>query len=93
MKVNSQQISLARLNRGLSINTVIAKLNVSRATIYRLENGISKNPRAETIKKLADLYGEDVSFFMKQVPTDVFEEIITEIETKKNRTTNDENII
>ncbi|MCR3759201.1 helix-turn-helix transcriptional regulator [Clostridium felsineum] len=66
MCLNANKLLLARMNKGLSINEVTEKTSISRFTLYRLEKGITKKPSAATIKKLADLYEKEVSFFFKE---------------------------
>jgi transcriptional regulator with XRE-family HTH domain len=61
--INSQLIKQARIDRGLNINEVVLQTQVSRVSIYRLEKGITKNPQAKILKKLAILYGKDTSYF------------------------------
>ena len=49
-----------RLNRGLTTREVAEKVEVTSATIERIEAGTS-SPRPGTAKKLADLYGHKVT--------------------------------
>jgi transcriptional regulator with XRE-family HTH domain len=63
--INAQLIRQARIDKGLNIDEVALKAQVSRFSIYRLEKGITKNPQAKTLKKLAVLYGKDTSYFIK----------------------------
>lgn len=66
MCLDANKLMLARMNKGLSINEVAEKANVSRFTLYRLEKGITKKPSAATIKKLANLYEREIKFFFKE---------------------------
>ena len=65
----SIRISLkaARVNAGLTMEDVCARLNVSKTTIFNWENGNSL-PSADTALKLSDLYRlplENINFSRK----------------------------
>lgn len=52
IKVDPEELKIARLNNGWSIRELERKSNVSRATIIRLERGDS-SAEAYTVNKLA----------------------------------------
>ena len=52
-----------RLKSGLKINAIIAKVGVSRETLYNYETG-KKKPKFETMVKLAEIYGCTVTDFI-----------------------------
>lgn len=55
----------AREAAGLSIKEVSEKLNVSRVSIWSWETG-NWNPKLETIKSMANLYGVTVDELLKE---------------------------
>ena len=68
------QLKKYRLKSGLKISAIIAKVGISRETLYNYEIG-KKKPKFETMVKLAKIYGCSVSDF-------VDEDQINEGETK-----------
>ena len=64
-KINKNSIQNARLNAGLGITEVANKTGIPRVTIYRLENGLTIKPRADTLQKLATVYNKRVTDFIE----------------------------
>ncbi len=58
------KLTALRLKKGASLQEVADVVGVSKAHIWELEKGRSKNPSAELIKRLADYYGQDVEFLV-----------------------------
>ena len=52
----------ARVNRGLNLKEASAALEIGLTTLHSYENGYTK-PNAETLRKMANLYGCEVSDF------------------------------
>ena len=48
LRIMGEQIKLARLRRGLSSNLVAQRANVSRTTLWNIENGSSKVARIDS---------------------------------------------
>ncbi|MDB8643960.1 helix-turn-helix transcriptional regulator [Streptococcus australis] len=67
-------IKKARLNAGLTQLEVAEKLGVAQAQYARWENG-GRNPKDETIEKLADIFG--ASFEILKGRDDGLEEIVS----------------
>ena len=67
-------IKKARLNAGLTQLEVAEKLGVAQAQYARWENG-GRNPKDETIEKLADIFG--TSFEILKGRDDGLEEIVS----------------
>ncbi len=55
-----------RTNRGLSQLSLAGKSGVSQPAIFSIEIGATKNPRIETITKLAGALGVDPSDILEQ---------------------------
>lgn len=58
------KLTTMRLKKGVSLQEVADAVEVSKAHIWELEKGRSKNPSAELIKRLADYFGQDVEFLV-----------------------------
>ena len=67
-------IKKARLNAGLTQLEVAERLGVAQAQYARWENG-GRNPKDETIEKLADIFG--TSFEILKGRDDGLEEIVS----------------
>lgn len=50
-------IRLRRLNAGIDSKQALEKLNISKSTFYKLEQGWGGTPSANLIKRIADTYG------------------------------------
>ena len=58
------KLTTLRLKKGVSLQEAADAVGVSKAHIWELEKGRSKNPSAELIKRLADYFGQDVEFLV-----------------------------
>jgi transcriptional regulator with XRE-family HTH domain len=58
------KLSDLRLRKGESLQTVADKVGVSKAHIWELEKGRSKNPSAELVRKLAEYFGVTVEYLI-----------------------------
>ena len=56
-----EKIKELRMVRGWNAETLAGKCGVSPATIYRYENGSTKDPSTSALRKIADALGIDVS--------------------------------
>ncbi|APT75293.1 hypothetical protein LN42_01975 [Marinitoga sp. 1137] len=54
------RIKELRKKKGLSIKYVSEKTKLAYSTIVRIENGILKNPKYFTLKKIANVLGVNV---------------------------------
>ena len=52
------ELKLKRKALKLSMNTVSKDTGILKSTLSKIENGISKNPYYNTVKKLLDYYNE-----------------------------------
>lgn len=50
-------IRLKRINAGLDVEQAVEKLQISKSTFYKLEQGHGGIPSAILIKRMADTYG------------------------------------
>ena len=66
------KLTTLRLKKGVSLQEAAHAVGVSKAHIWELEKGRSKNPSADLIKRLADYFGQDVEFL---VGTEKFSEV------------------
>ena len=57
-------IKAKREKAGLKLNYVAQRLNVSRITLWQYECG-RRNPKIETLQKLAKLYGCTINDFVE----------------------------
>lgn len=67
------KLTTMRLKKGVSLQEVADAVEVSKAHIWELEKGRSKNPSAELIKRLADYFGQDMEFLVGTEKSTVFE--------------------
>ena len=58
------KLTALRLKKGASLQEVADAVGVSKAHIWELEKGRSKNPSADLIKRLADYFGQDLEFLV-----------------------------
>jgi transcriptional regulator with XRE-family HTH domain len=58
------KLTALRLKKGASLQEVADAVGVSKAHVWELEKGRSKNPSADLIKRLADYFGQDVDFLV-----------------------------
>ena len=58
------KLTALRLKKGASLQEVADTVGVSKAHIWELEKGRSKNPSADLIKRLADYFGQDFEFLV-----------------------------
>ncbi|SRR5260221_13026266 len=58
------KLTTLRLKKGASLQEVADAVAVSKAHIWELEKGRSKNPSADLIKRLADYFGQDFEFLV-----------------------------
>lgn len=58
------KLTALRLKKGASLQEVADTVGVSKAHIWELEKGRSKNPSADLIKRLADYFGQDLEFLV-----------------------------
>jgi len=61
------KLTALRLKKGASLQEVADAVGVSKAHIWELEKGRSKNPSADLIKRLADYFGQEVGFLVGSV--------------------------
>lgn len=59
LRIMGEQIKLARLRRGLSSNLVAQRANVSRTTLWNIENGSSKVAMGAYVNVLHAIGGLD----------------------------------
>ena len=50
-------IRLKRINAGFDIDEAVEKLQISKSTFYKLEQGHGGTPSAVLIKRMANIYG------------------------------------
>jgi transcriptional regulator with XRE-family HTH domain len=62
MSLLENKLILARKEAGLSRTQVKTKTGIDVQSLYRYENGITI-PKADKLKKLADLYKVPITFF------------------------------
>lgn len=60
---NNEKLKKIRIKRNLSLAEVAEKINISEATLYRYESGITKKIPMKTIKKIAEIYDIDYTYF------------------------------
>lgn len=58
------KLTALRLKKGASLQEVADAVGVSKAHIWELEKGRSKNPSADLIKRLSEYFGQDVHFLV-----------------------------
>lgn len=63
MKFNVDALRTARVSAGLSRYSLANAAGLSVDAVYRIEDGRTKNPRWETVQRLADAAGVDVALF------------------------------
>lgn len=61
LRFRPEVLERARLEAGLSRESLAAKAGVGRVTIFNAESGLSTQPRPEIVKALADALGLPVS--------------------------------
>jgi transcriptional regulator with XRE-family HTH domain len=59
----AERVKAKRIERNLTRNALAAKASLGRAVVSRLERG-KREPRHETLKKLADALGVTVSWLI-----------------------------
>jgi transcriptional regulator with XRE-family HTH domain len=64
----SDRIKHFRVRKNLSLQDVATAIGASRAHIWDLETGRSKNPSIELLTKLADCFGVSVSDLIEENP-------------------------
>jgi len=79
MKVD-QRLRDIRMEQGMSQEALAEKLNVSRQTISKWENG-SARPSADNLAALSDLFGLPVDAFVKEdwMPPEEPEPVVVEV--------------
>ena len=60
MKDIGDKLRKARKDKALRLIDVQDATGITTVTVSALETGKHKNPQAETLKKLADLYGKEI---------------------------------
>lgn len=60
MKDIGEKLRKARKDAALRMVDVQDKTGISIVTVSAIETGKHKNPKAETLRKLADLYGKEI---------------------------------
>lgn len=58
------KLTTLRLKKGTSLQEVADAAGISKAHYWELEKGRSKNPSADLVKRLANIYGVDVEFLL-----------------------------
>src|SRR6267142_383608 len=58
------KLTALRLKKGASLQEVADAVGVSKAHVWELEKGRSRNPSADLIKRLADYFGQDLEFLV-----------------------------
>jgi transcriptional regulator with XRE-family HTH domain len=67
------KLTTLRLKKGDSLQKVADAVGVSKAHIWEMEKGRSKNPSADLVKRLADYFGVDFEFLIGTEKTKVSE--------------------
>jgi len=60
---NNEKLKNIRIKRNLSLAEVAEKIDISEATLYRYETGITKKIPIKTVKKLAEIYDVSYTYF------------------------------
>lgn len=60
---NNEKLKNIRIKRNLSLAEVAEKIDISEATLYRYEAGITKKIPMKTIKELAKIYNVSYTYF------------------------------
>ena len=68
MKIFAARLKELRLKKGLSLQEVADAAKASKAHVWELETGKSRNPSIELIKKLADLFEVGVADLIGENP-------------------------
>lgn len=63
-----ERIRQLRLSRGWGIDTLASRAKLSRTTLHNLENGTTANPRASTLKRLAETLDVTVGRLLEDRP-------------------------
>ena len=64
----AQKLHELRLSKGLSLQDVANKIGVSKAHVFNLEKGTTRNPSMELVLKLADLFRVRVADLVGENP-------------------------
>ena len=64
VELDLKRIRIARAIKGLTMSRLEEISGVERKTIARIEKGITKNVRMDTLKKLMNALGQEIDFFM-----------------------------
>lgn len=62
--MNGQKLRAIREASGKTLRQISYESDVTQTQIYNLENGITTNPRIETLQKLARVLGCEISDFL-----------------------------
>ena len=62
-KFSNEKLKNIRIKRNLSLAEVAEKIDISEATLYRYETGITKKVPMKTVKKLAKIYDVSYTYF------------------------------
>lgn len=79
-----RNLALKRATLNLTQKDLSDKTGIAQSYIARLEKGEFKNPRKETLEKLAAAMGTTVNWLEKYAPTQSYKEDITNILPKLN---------
>ncbi|MBK8272164.1 MAG: helix-turn-helix transcriptional regulator [Sphingomonadales bacterium] len=64
----AQKLHELRLKKGLSLQDVADRIGVSKAHVFNLEKGTTRNPSMELVLKLADLFRVRVADLVGENP-------------------------
>ena len=65
MNVDIQKLIEARVESGMNIEEIVEKADISRATLWRIENGKSR-PTAKTLSQLCEVYNKRANYFFRR---------------------------
>ena len=60
MKELGDKFRKARKDKALRLSDVQDETGITTVTVSAIETGKHKNPKADTLRKLADLYGKEI---------------------------------
>jgi transcriptional regulator with XRE-family HTH domain len=91
----AQRLKDLRLKKNTSIQDVADAVQASKAHVWELETGKSKNPSVDLLTRLADYFAVPVSQLMGEDPSDAQEdpELVVMFRDLKNLTPRDREIL
>lgn len=63
-KINSEKLIELRISRGETKETVAKGTGITSRTLFNYESGRIKRPNENTVQKLADYYGVEISVLL-----------------------------